>query len=221
MKKSFFLILVFSFFIFTACNENSNDDKSNSDSTKTENNNDVSGNTTGNKYQVKSGVVTYKTEILGMEQKVVLTFDDFGAKEVTDTYMEIMGISDQSRSMIIDGYSYTLNLKEKTGTKIKVPANANTANIDFTNLTEEMSKEMSIKKEGKETFLGKECDVFSMDYKKIDTKGKYWVWKGVSIKSDMTAMGMNILMEAVSIDENAKIDQTIFEIPKDFTITEN
>jgi hypothetical protein len=57
---------------------------------------------------------------MGMDQTTVITFDDYGNTEVTDTYTEAHGIKLHSRTIVKDGFSYNLNMDEKTGTKVKM-----------------------------------------------------------------------------------------------------
>lgn len=170
------------------------------------------------KYQIKSGVVTYKSNVMNMDQTTVITFDDYGNKEVTDTYTEAMGVKLHDRTIVKNGYAYNLNMSEKRGTKVKMLDTG--SSIDYTNLTKEMEEKMNLKKIGSENMLGKECDIFSFDYKQMSTSGMAWIWKGVALKSVVNAMGMEVTLNGVSFDDNPSIDQGIFEVPDGFTMIE-
>jgi len=156
---------------------------------------------------------------LGMDQKIIITFDNFGNKETTDTYVEMMGIKSHSRTIVKDGFAYNLNMDEKTGTKVKMLGSGGSA-IDYSNLSKEVEEKMNMKKLGKETILGKECEIFSFDYKEMSTKGTTSVWKGIPLKSEVTTMGMKVTMIAEKLDEKSDIPDTFFEVPKDFKIIE-
>lgn len=170
------------------------------------------------KYQIKSGQVTFKTDIMGMDQKVVIIFDDYGNKETTDTYTEAMGQSDHTRTIISDGFAYSLNMNEKTATKTKIIGAG--AGIDYSNISDEMQKKMNLKKLGKESILGYECEKMSYNYEKMKMKGLVWVHKGVPLKSEISAMGMDIVMLAEKFEQNPKISQEIFKVPEGFKIIE-
>ena len=172
------------------------------------------------KYAIKSGIVQYKTEMMGMEVMQTLTFDDYGKKEATDVEMEMMGVKLHTVNLTKDGFIYNLDMVKNTGTKSPEINMAN-ASIDFENLTEEMVKEMELKKLGTEEFLGKTCEKMSIDNKKMGMKGTFLVYKGVALKSetDLGSMKMNLLAE--KFEENPTIPAEKFEVPADIKITES
>jgi outer membrane lipoprotein-sorting protein len=221
MKKQFLnaiVILGLASFM-TACSGGSkNADGTGSDSTKTEKNDkaDVKG-----KYQIKSGIITFASETMGMSQNVTIYFDDYGNKECTETTGEMMGIKSHNLSLTKDGFMYSIDLTNKTGTKMKTNINAQkNKDIDFSSLSEEMMKQMHIKKLGTETFLGKTCDKYSIDDPAMKMKGTYVVWNGISLKSEIDMSGIGIKLIAKKIEENATIPADRFEVPKDIKITE-
>jgi len=172
------------------------------------------------KYAIKSGIVQYKTEMMGMEVMQTLTFDDYGKKEATDVEMEMMGVKIHTVNLTKDGFIYNLDMIKKTGTK-SPEVNIANASIDFENLSEEMVKEMDLKKLGTEEFLGKTCEKMSIDNKKMSMKGTFLVYKGIALKSetDMGAMKMNLLAE--KFEENPTIPAEKFEVPSDIKIIES
>lgn len=172
------------------------------------------------KYAIKSGIVQYKTEMMGMEVMQTLTFDDYGKKEATDVEMEMMGVKIHTVNLTKDGFIYNLDMVKKTGTK-SPEVNVANASIDFENLTEEMVREMDLKKLGTEEFLGKTCEKMSIDNKKMSMKGTFLVYKGIALKSetDMGSMKMNLLAE--KFEENPTIPATKFEVPADIKIMES
>lgn len=172
------------------------------------------------KYELKSGIVVYKTQMMGMEVKQTLSFDDYGKKEATDIMMEMMGTKIHTVTITKEGYVYTLDMVNKTGTK--APANPkNNANIDFQNLSREMEKEMNLKKEGTETFLGKTCEKISIDYAKMQMKGSFLVYKGVALKVDTDMGTLKMNLTAQGFEENPQIPAEKFEIPADIIIAGN
>lgn len=192
------------------------------DSTKTEKNDKaVKG-----KYQIKSGIITYVSQSMGMTQNVTIYFDDYGSKECTETTSEMdMGAAGKvkmnNRTILKDGYMYSLDITNKTGTKMKINFGVQkNKDIDFSSLSDEVMKQMHIKKEGAETFLGKTCDKYTMDDPIMKMKGSYSVWNGIPLKSEVNISGISVKLIAQKLEENATISNDRFEIPKDVKITE-
>ncbi len=170
------------------------------------------------KYGIKSGIVVYKTQMMGMDAKQTTSFDDYGQKEINDITMEMMGVQVHSATLTRDGFMYNLDLTNRIGTKS--PANPMyNASIDFQNLTEEMITEMKLKKEGKEEFLGRTCDKMSIDYEKMRMKGNFLVYKGIALKMDVMVGSTKMLLVGESFEENPAIPAETFEVPADIKIS--
>ncbi len=167
----------------------------------------------GGKFGIKSGIVTYKTDMMGFEASQTLYFDDYGALEANEIVMEIMGTKMRTHTITKDGYTYNFDPEKKTGSKIALSSSP--AQIDFNDLSEEIIKEWNLKEGGEETFLGKECVKYSADHKDMNMKGYYWVWKGLVLKMEMDMATSRMVMEAVSLEENPKVPAEKFEVPAD------
>ncbi|MFN8207991.1 MAG: hypothetical protein U0T82_11370, partial [Bacteroidales bacterium] len=113
-----------------------------------------------------------------------------------------------------------LDMEKKTGTKMAINPTGS-PNMDFENLSEEMKKEMNLKKIGSEDFLGYDCDKMSMDYTKMQMKGEFLVYKGVALKINTEVGTMKMDLTAQSFEENPSVPAAKFEIPEGFTITGN
>ncbi|MDP2424187.1 MAG: hypothetical protein U1C46_06005 [Bacteroidales bacterium] len=214
MKKCVAMLIVL--FCLVSCQNQTCDNKG-SDNNTSEVTSEASKETSKSRYAIKSGIVEYKTEIMGMATKQTLTFDDYGKKEATDVEMEMMGTKIHTVTITRDGFIYTLDMHKKTGTKI----NGNSPNIDFENLSEQIVNDMNLKKEGKEEFLGKTCEKISIDYTKMKMKGTFLVYKGVALKVDTDMGTMKMKLVADKFVENPEIPAEKFEIPADITITVN
>jgi hypothetical protein len=179
---------------------------------------EAASSTSKGKYAIKSGIVEYKTQMMGMDMKQILTFDDYGKKEVTEMVADMMGVKIHTVMLTKDGFVYNYDLEKKTGTK-SVSYQAG-ANIDFENISKEMVRDMNLKKEGTEEYLGKTCDKMSIDYTKMKMKGTFLVYKGVALKSetDMGTMKVNLVGE--KFIENPEIPADKFDVPADVTISE-
>jgi hypothetical protein len=136
----------------------------------------------------------------------------------------MLGKTEKQETLAIEDkdWSYNIDLLSKTGTKgnmkeMKEMATAMAAafatNIDLKNL--KTLKDFVEKNGGKmlpnETILGKECTVYEM------MGIKSWLYKGVILKA---MMGDKLMKNAVKVEENVDIPESIFEVPKGITITE-
>lgn len=171
------------------------------------------------KYAIKSGIVEYKTSMMGMDAKQILSFDDFGKKEMTEVMMEMMGTKIHTVTLNIEGFIYNYDLIKKTGTKTTV-GTIKTPDIDFENMTKEMMQDMNIKKDGNENYLGKNCQKVSIDSKKMQMKGNYLIYKGIPLKvnTDLGTIKMNLLAE--KFIENPSFTSNKFKVPADVKISE-
>lgn len=207
MRHIFNLLLVVSM-VFTSCKQNqpagttaANDEKAASPVAAAK-----------GRYSLKSGTVEYKGNIMGFSSTQTTWFDDFGAKEASETVMDMMGTTVRTLMIIKDGFVYNIDPDKKTGSRTS--AAIGSANINFENLTDEIIKEWNIKKEGQEEVLGRSCQKYSLENSSFSIKGNYWVWKGVAIKMDMDMSSMKMLIEAVNIQENSVVPVNKFDVPE-------
>lgn len=209
MKKTILICVAAISLIFSACNnsDSKQDAAKGTDSAKTA---EVKQTPKG-KYSLKSGIIEMKSEVMGMAQKQVLFFDDYGAKECTEVTADMFGQKIHNLTINKEGSVYSVDMIKKTATMMKIP---NDAAINFNDLGKGIAKDMNIKKVGTETMLGKTCDKFTIDYKKQQMKGYYLVWNGISLKTELTMMGMKTLVEVTKINENASVSADKFEVPK-------
>jgi len=201
-------------FVFSSCKNNSSESV-NGETNKKE----LAEVSPKGKYAIKSGIVEYKTSMMGVDARQIVTFDDFGKKEMTEVMMEMMGTKIHTVTLNKDGYIYNYDAIKKTGTKMPV-STIKTPDIDFENMTKEMMEDMNIKKEGNEKFLGKNCEKVSIDSKKMQMKGNYLIYKGIPLKvnTDLGTMKMNLLAE--KFIESPSLPADKFIVPADVKIKE-
>jgi hypothetical protein len=167
------------------------------------------------KYGIESGVVEYKTKMMGMDAIQKLYFTGYGEKESTVTEIEMMGMKLKSVTVTKDGMMYNYDPQQRTGSKTSMDPKSN---IDFENLTEQVMDDMKIRKVGEENLLGRQCIKYSIDNATLQMKGFYWVWKGIPLKTDVDMGGMKMVLEAVKVEENVAVPDNQFEIPEDIRI---
>jgi len=176
------------------------------------------------KYAIKSGIVTYETnmEISGMKLKStkILYFDNYGTTECEEEYKNnpVTGKEElDSRTFVKDGYRYSLSMNYKNGARTKAQGYGVAAvfNMDEAKTL----KENNFKALGNETVCGKECESFSIE----TASGKLIMngWNNIALKTvlDNASSKMRSVTLATKIEENASIPADKFEVPKDIVIT--
>lgn len=224
MRRTKLIIAVLILLAATSCQKQADDEAgtaSSSDSSQ------PATETSGypKRYLVESGIVEY--EMSGMQKGTeTIYFDRWGWREAKQTNSEISvaGITrKENKFTIMDGeWIYNIDLDRRTGTKTKNPmleqfiAAAKNKDKSLTELGEEMLRSMGGQKIGTEAVAGKDCDVW--ETKKLGSKS--WVWKGVTLKSQLSMGGMQVNSSATRVDENAIIPADKITIPSDVKITE-
>lgn len=173
----------------------------------------------------KTMVVEYNSsyEMMGVKMtEKETTWVDIKNKKEASLSMKtsvIMGVESIEETLEIkDGdWAYSINLKDKTGTKANVGEIKDMAqmlsgmiDVDVTGLKDFIEKSGG-KVLANESFLGKDCFVYEL----MGTKN--WMYKGVILKS---MLGDKIMKEAVKIEEDVTIPSERFEVPKGIAITE-
>lgn len=226
MKKSASPLL-FTLFIsgMFACQSFSNPD-ANSKSIE-ENASDVSEAQPANaRYGIKSGIIYKKitNSMMKGENTITTWFDQYGAVEVSQNYtkMEMMGqkIEETTWSSMRDGMLYSYKIGQKTGTKFNISSTFDPKNVDWSKLSDDLMKQYKVEKSGTEEFLGKTCDVYTMNNTEMGMVGKYLLWKNISLKTDTKMAGMTVVEEVTKLEENVSIPSSKLELPTDVVFTE-
>ncbi|HRW22385.1 MAG TPA: hypothetical protein PLO05_07850 [Bacteroidales bacterium] len=199
--------------LVVACNSSNKNETENSDKKIAESKNDdktevKKGNdeiSVKHIYKVESGYIKFKTNTAGIDMTRELWFDDFGNKQYEENYMLIMDEKHGSKSLILDGFSYSWDLDAEQGTKMKFYA----AVTDYDNVSEKDIEKYGIKKHGHEDVLGKECLKVSTEE---PVKSNIWMWNNIPLKTEAEFGGEPVLMEAVEINIG-KVDAAKFTLP--------
>ena len=199
--------------LVVACNSSNKNETENSDKKIAESKNDdktevKKGNdeiSVKHIYKVESGYIKFKTNTAGIDMTREFWFDDFGNKQYEENYMLIMDEKHGSKSLILDGFSYSWDLDAEQGTKMKFYA----AVTDYDNVSEKDIEKYGIKKHGHEDVLGKECLKVSTEE---PVKSNIWMWNNIPLKTEAEFGGEPVLMEAVEINIG-KVDAAKFTLP--------
>lgn len=169
------------------------------------------------RYEIKSGIVTMETDMMGQTIVQKMHFDDYGAKQASIS--EFGGR--KMRSIEVDGKNVMIDDVAKTATQMPAMG-IETNKINFLNLTEQVVKKNKIKEAGQEEIAGKPCTKYTY---KVLMMGQavtvnVWVYKGITLKTSTKTDFGEIAMTATSIEEDVQIDPSMFTIPEGIEIQE-
>jgi len=163
------------------------------------------------RYGVKSGVIYYDAP-MGTKQE--LYFDDYGAKEVSITSIDLGVAKTKSIEIRKDGFSYTYEEGKTEGTKRAWYAAAST---DYSKADPKTLERYKVKDLGTETIAGKDCKKFSAEFG--DSPIISWTWNNILIKSVTKMGGADFVIEATKIQDGS-VDPKVFELPAGVTFKE-
>lgn len=165
------------------------------------------------KYPLEAATVEYTMSMMGSDNPMTIRFKDGGRMQSTDVQISMFGVTQHSRSIMIDNIMYELNMTEKTYKETELSEEQMKKNMTFLS-DEQMMQEEGVTKGDKEEFLGKSCQTYLMN--KDGAEIKFWSWDGLVLKMETSAQGMTISLVAKSISEGDP-DKMYFEIPSDFS----
>ena len=181
---------------------------------------------TNGKYGIKAGSFTYVMNLGFGPVETVTYFDDYGAKECseTKTEMKLFGvkISQHNRTLTKDGYSYNLDLTKKTGTKMKLEGLGEDMKMSFAAMSAAMKDSITVKELGEEDVIGKKCRKIEVTMKDGGSMGTFWLWKNITLKMENKdkKTGAAFAFTATKVEELSSVPNDLFEIPSDIKITE-
>jgi hypothetical protein len=200
MKNLLFSILALSFLI--ACSK-TDEKKVESADQETVTTQDTPQQVINQRYGIKSGVIYYDAP-MGTKQE--LYFDDYGAKELFITSVDLGIAKSKSIEIRKDGFSYNYEEGKTEGTKRAWYV----ADMDYSKADPETIERYKVKDLGSEMIDGKECKKFSAEFggSPILT----WSWNNIMVKSITKMGGNDFVIEATKIQETS-VDPKMFELP--------
>jgi len=208
---------------FISCNNSNVNDGTEDSSNNSEHGSSASD--ASERYGLESAIVTSKitNSMMAGDIFTILYFDDHGEKEMTktSTKMSIMGQNIESVTISLnkEGWVYTWEEGKTSGNKIQLKDMLDPSKMDYEKMSEEMRKEFGVKKIGSEMIMNKKCDKYEMSKQGMGS-GYFWLWKNISMKTDMTISGMKMNIDVTELNENPNLEKAQFEIPSDVTFTE-
>jgi hypothetical protein len=187
------------------------------------------------RYGVSSGIITYESKISGKVMGSVISgsgtekmyFKDWGAIELIDetstqtTTMKMFGkknedvTSTHNMTKLDNGESAVVDFKTK-----EIYLNRDLAmdltkmfhtDADAGDVGKTMAEGMGGKIVGKEIFLGYPCEIMEL------MGSKQWIYKGVTLKLEMTTMGITTIKKATSAKFDINVADKYFKLP-DFPV---
>jgi len=187
------------------------------------------------RYKVESGIITYETTMNGKVMGSVISgsgteklcFKDWGAielveeKSTTTTKMKMFGQNStetenvHTMAKLDNGESYHVDFDKK-----EIYAGRDMA-MDLTTMFHQdqdagevgksMTDGMGGKVIGNESFLGYDCEIYDL------MGSKQWIYKGVTLKMEVTVMGITTIKTATSAKFDISVSDSYFKLP-DFPV---
>jgi hypothetical protein len=213
MKKLSFISLLPLVLFFVSCGSSGNKTGSESATTETSETSGDAPVSAVKKYGIKSGIVTFESDGMGMKSKVVLYFDDFGAKEAEEKYDDENNIKS---SELCDGTNrYTVVYKDKIAYKSGECVRGVAYRFDWSEMSRADQK-YNAKKLANVSIAGKDSESFS-----LESSGNtiiYAGWNNVCLLIDQTTQFGPVTYKAISFEENPAIPEGKLTIPTGFEI---
>ena len=162
------------------------------------------------RYDIKSGVIFYNAP-MGAKQE--LYFDDYGAKEVFITSVDLGIAKAKSIEIRKDGFTYRYDEGKTEGVKSSWYTN----DFNYSKPDPAMMERYKVKELGTETIGGKGCKKYSAEFS--GTPIMTWVWNNIMVKSITNFGGKDMVIEATKIEETS-VDPKLFELPAGVTFKE-
>jgi len=210
--RKLLLLSIMAMLVF-ACNSTN---KSGESTETGENKNSQSSS--GKKYEIESGIISYKMNMMGMETKMTTYFKDYGAIEASQTETEMMGQTTKMQTLQKDNYYYTYTSGQTVGTKIQINKEGGADENGGQKMDEAAILKMGGKKVGDEKILGKDCIIYELT--ENGATSKIWIWKKMFLKTVVSQNNMEMTLEATDIKETTDFPAGIFEVPQNIKFTE-
>ena len=166
--------------------------------------------------EMKSGIITMASELLGREVITKKYFDDYGVKSSEFTSATFYENGERKETLLYgrarsgDCVFFVDHLNKA----LRVTAKDSDI-INFLGLTDDIIEKYQIKRLGEEEVCGKPCTKYSLilDNNGKRAKGQAWVWKGITLKTRVKSFPLEYEIEAIDIQLDVPIDSSVFVVP--------
>ena len=168
------------------------------------------------KYNVKSGVITYTTKLktlsVYMSYKTIVYFDDYGRIECRDTYDS----TQLRQTFMSDGkWLYQISHPKKTVYRTGKDRHGTEQKFDWNTVPQQDKDSGRAIKLPNEIIAGKDCEVYMVQ---ADiAKAKYAGWQNILMLSEISSPGGTSTLIAVEVQLIAPPKEK-FILPKDYLL---
>ncbi len=165
---------------------------------------------------INSIIVTANPE---SRTEIVHYIDNFGNLEARATTLLVAGSRKPARGKTIlrEGTLYTLNVAEKTFTKMSADDPRNTE-IDFSRIGQGVMRDVKAVETGRDTVLGLPCVEYAVTAPMRGLSGKFLVWNRIPLEAEYSVGDYRIRLTTESVKENATPPRGAFDIPLDYVL---
>jgi hypothetical protein len=206
MKNILFIVMALSLLI--GCSKTEEKKADNPDQTVTDHKSSTP--IANHRYGIKSGKIQYTAP---MNTNQELYFDEYGAKELFITSIDLGMAKSKTIEIRKDGFSYSYQEGKTEGQKRKWI----TRDMDYSKADPKTMELYKVKDLGTETIDGKECKKFRAEFGGAPILS--WSWNNIMVKSVTKMGGKDFVIEAVKIQETS-VDPKMFELPQGVTFKE-
>ena len=163
-------------------------------------------------YGFKSAITKMNTDMMGQTIETTGYIDNYGALECQKVTMDVPGMGKFETAVISkEGKSWQVNYTMKQVEETPVQEQVN-----FLEISDADVEKYKIKEIGKETLLGKECTVYSVENEVQGMKANLTVsvYKGIAFKTVTEVQGYKIVITMTEFQEDAMVLPQVFDIPK-------
>ena len=167
------------------------------------------------KYQIKSGIISFETDMMGIKQKSILYFEDYGSKEAEE---EFEGESVKKINLCDGKNMYTIIPEDKTAYSNGTCYRGVAYRFAWDEIsTEDQNTRAKIL--SNINVAGKDCESFSYDLG--SSFAIYAGWKNICLYQKTKASSMEVVKKAVKVEENINIPAAKFQVPIGYIVKES
>lgn len=163
------------------------------------------------KYPVKSGIITFDNDLMGIKQKSVLYFDDYGMKEADERYD-----GDAVKEITIcDGKKrYSANFGKKVAYESGDCSRGLAYKFDWNEISK-ADQEYKVKKGPNRIIAGKDCESYTMEGS--DYPSTFAGWNNICLFQETKSKYGTVTMKAVKVEE-VDVPAEKFQVPAGFEV---
>jgi hypothetical protein len=180
--------------------------------------------TLSHKYEVEKGIITFESynDLMDETNVYKVFFTDYGAREVKYEYSP-EGVLEEITMQKGDGWFYQVSIKYGGATKSKSTYATGTEMQFTTDWSASQIEEYNYKLLNDTTVCGRSCKMYS--YETSSTLSAIAAgYKGITLYFKVMSrsqFSFDVINRAVSFQENAAVNDTVWKLPANITITED